>query len=198
MNNALMTYKMLLKNPAFISFQTCVANTGTAAYNMALTIHNQGLVTPNITISDVTKVGLILGQKSYMANYTNNGSNHSFLSTLSSRNLSFIHQELTRLYPSSFLVYENHATTEIPEILFAKYLLLYMSTILKQDKQTSKRDSETSHDSFRHRRRFLVSKLDDLHRRIQRQPDYFWIIDSSSFSKKYGYLVCERNYLWYF
>ncbi len=68
---------------SFLSFQTRRVNDNSAAYNMALTIHLQGLQVPNMEQTVMTKAALIMGIKRFHTHVYKTGSTHSFLSTIS-------------------------------------------------------------------------------------------------------------------
>ena len=119
--------------PSFLSFSTRRVNDGSAAYNMALTIHAQGLQIPNITNTNTTKAALILALKTFDLHAQNSGSTHSFLSTFSADAHSYLIKELTRRFPNEFIQYEGNESS-IPETLFISYLLIFISEVHEQDK----------------------------------------------------------------
>ena len=114
--------------PSFLSFTTRRHNDGSAAYNMALSIHSQGLQIPNFENTTMTKTALIMAIKRFHLHAQNSGSTHSFLSTLSDDSHSYLVKELTRRFPTTFVQYENQES-QIPETLFIGYLLLYVHEI---------------------------------------------------------------------
>ena len=118
--------------PSFLSFNTRVENDGTSEYSMALSIHAQGLQIPNMINPTMTKAALISSVQKFVIHAANSGSTHSFLSTFSEDNKSYIVKELTRRFPI-FIQYEK-MEWNIPEELFVSYLLLFITEINEQDK----------------------------------------------------------------
>jgi hypothetical protein len=76
--------------PSFLSFNTRVENDGTSEYSMALSIHAQGLQIPNMINPTMTKAALISSVQKFVIHAANSGSTHSFLSTFSEDNKSYI------------------------------------------------------------------------------------------------------------
>ena len=96
---------------SFLSFSTRRINDGSAAYNMALTIHNQGLQITNIQNTNTTKAALlILALKTFDLHSHNSGSTHAFISTFSADSHSYLIKELTRRFPNELIQYEGSGT----------------------------------------------------------------------------------------
>ena len=127
--------KLTTEYPQAISFHNRVPFVDTAAYRTLKSLHDQSLTIPNI-IDDKgsKKVNFEVTLQKWKENCSSKGANHALLSTMSETTKAVIKSNLTTAYPVVFRVYERNSYLQVPEILFLKFLLLYMDESREQDK----------------------------------------------------------------
>ena len=114
--------------PQVLSFKTRVPIANTQAFVAAKQLHTHSLSIPNVVDNGGSKkVQFEHTLEAWKSNCKTMGAQHSLLSTMSNATKAVLKSYLTAQYPNIFRIYERKSFMEIPEELFVKYILLYMS-----------------------------------------------------------------------